>query len=79
MGSRTLTLATDATTGVVSIAAQAEATVGDIFTTVASTDKVVTGTYGLLQRFALFKGNIIADNISAGRTLMSAATFGKAA
>lgn len=76
--SRTLTLATAADTGVVTIVAQAEATIGDIFTTAISTDKVVTGTYGLLQRFALFEAGVIAGGMSAGRTLISAATFGKA-
>lgn len=78
MGSRTLTLATNANTGEVTIASQAEATVGDIFTTAVSTDKVVTGTYGLLQRAAIFEAGAIAGGMSAGRSLVQAATFGKA-
>lgn len=78
MGSRTLTLATDASTGAVSIASQAEATIGDIFSTAISTDKVVTGTYGLLQRLAIFEAGAIVSGMSAGRGLVEAATFGKA-
>lgn len=76
--SRLLTLNTDSATGAVSIASQAEATAMDILTTIPSTDKVVTGVYGLIQRAALVETGVIIGGMSAGRNLVQAATLGKA-
>lgn len=78
MGSKLVTLVADATTGVVSIASQAEAKVSDIFTASIDTNKTITGTYGLIQRLALVEVGVIVGGMSAGRTLVQAATFGKA-
>jgi hypothetical protein len=36
----------------------ADATMGDIVTTLVSTDSAVTGTYGLVQRAGLFVGGM---------------------
>lgn len=36
----------------------ADATIGDIFTTVISTDTAVTGTYGLVQKGLLLVGGM---------------------
>lgn len=35
-----------------------DAKIGDIFTTLISSDKAVTGTYGLVQRAGLFLGGM---------------------
>lgn len=48
MTSKLLTLSADAATATV-----ASAEVLDIFTTVLSTDKALTGTYGLVQKLGL--------------------------
>lgn len=78
MGSKLVTLVTNAETGVVTIASQAEAKVVDIFTASIDTNKTITGTYGLLQRLALVEVGVILGGMSAGRSFVSAATFGKA-
>lgn len=76
MGSKTLTLATNAETGVVTIAGQAEATLSDVFTTIPQQDKVVTGGYGLLQRLAIFEAGNIVGGMMNGAGFMKAASFG---
>lgn len=60
-------LVTAAATG--TTATQADATVGDIFTTILSTDKAVTGTYGLVQKGLLFVGGMAAQNFRLGNGL----------
>lgn len=45
----------------------AEATIGDIFSTMISTDSAVTGVYGLGQRAALFVGGMAVQNMRLGR------------
>jgi len=59
--SKKITLSADETTATV-----AEATVGDIFTTVLSTDSAVTGMYGLAQRAGLFTGGMALQNVRNG-------------
>lgn len=45
----------------------ADATVGDIFTTLVSTDSAVTGMYGLAQRAGLFVAGMATQNSRLGR------------
>lgn len=59
--SKKVTLSADGATATV-----AEATIGDIFTTVFSTDSAVTGAYGLVQRAGLFVGGMAAQNYRLG-------------
>jgi len=59
--SKKITLSADETTATV-----AAATVGDIFTTVLSTDSAVTGMYGLAQRAGLFIGGMALQNVRNG-------------
>jgi len=59
--SKKVTLSADEATATV-----AEATVGDIFTTVLSTDSAVTGMYGLAQRSLLFVGGMALQNVRNG-------------
>lgn len=53
MPSKKIVLAADGATATV-----ADATIGDIFTTVISTDTAVTGMYGLAQRALLVVGGM---------------------
>lgn len=76
--SRKLTLATNATTGEVTIASQAEATFADVLTTIPSTTEVVTGSLGLVQRLAIFEAGNIVGGMVAGSSFVQAATFGMA-
>lgn len=43
------------------------ATIGDIFSTLVSTDSAVTGMYGLGQRALIFVGGMAAQNVRVGR------------
>lgn len=68
----------EATDGTLSIGSQADATIGDVITTIASSDTVLTGGHGLAQKLALVEIGVVAGGMSAGRTLVQAATFGRA-
>lgn len=46
-----------------------EATLGDVFTTVFSTDSAVTGLYGLAQKAALVIGGMAIQNQRLGHGL----------
>lgn len=45
----------------------ADATIGDIFTTLVSTDSAVTGMYGLAQRAGLFVAGMATQNVRLDR------------
>lgn len=60
--SKKVTLSADGATATV-----AEATVGDIFLTVLSTDSALTGAYGLTQRAGLFVAGMATQNVRMGR------------
>lgn len=59
--SKLLTLSADETTATV-----ADATIGDIFTTVIDQNKSVTGLYGLAQRAGLVVVGMAAQNMRVG-------------
>lgn len=59
--SKKLTLSADGATATV-----ADATIGDIFTTVISSNEAVTGMYGLAQRALLFVGGMATQNVRRG-------------
>lgn len=50
-------------------ASVADATFGDIFTTVLSTESAVTGTYGLVQKALLVAAGMAGQNYRLGRGL----------
>lgn len=43
-----------------------DAKLSDMFSTLLSTDKALTGTYGLLQKAALFGAGMVAQNYRNG-------------
>lgn len=53
MADKKVTVAADGLT-----ATTTDATIGDMFTTLFSTDTFVTGTYGLMQKATLFVGGM---------------------
>lgn len=57
MASKKVTLSADGTTATV-----ADAKLGDILTTVLSSDSAVTGAYGFAQRAALFVAGMSVQN-----------------
>lgn len=59
--SKTVTLSADGASAVVAVA-----TVSDIFTTLISTDKTVTGVYGLVQKASLFVAGMATQNKRLG-------------
>lgn len=73
-----LTLAENAETGVITIAAQAEATYSDVITTVLSQDTVLTGGHGLVQKLLLVEIGAVVNGMRAGQSFVKAATFGMA-
>lgn len=48
-------------------ASATDATIGDIFTTLVSTDSVVTGSYGLVQKLLLVGVGAVGLNLYQGR------------
>lgn len=66
----------EAADGTLSISGQAEATIGDIFTTALSTSEVVTGGYGLIQRVGLVYTGAVIGQSMAGRPLTQALKLG---
>lgn len=64
MASKKVTLSADGTTATV-----APATLGDIVTTLVSTDSAVTGMYGLAQRAGLFVAGMAVQNKRVGGSL----------
>lgn len=62
MTSKKITQSADGTT-----ATLAPATLSDVFTTILSTDTVLTGTMGLAQKAALFVGGMAAQNMRLGQ------------
>lgn len=44
-----------------------DATIGDVFSTMLSTDSAVTGMYGLAQKAALVAGGMAVQNYRLGR------------
>jgi len=60
--SKKITLAADGLTATV-----ADATIGDIFTTVLSTDSGVTGVYGFTQKALLVAAGMAGQNYRMGR------------
>lgn len=64
MASKKVTLSADGNTATV-----ADATIGDIVTTVFSTDSALTGMYGLGQRAALFVAGMAVQNKRVGGSL----------
>lgn len=64
MASKKVTLSADGTTATV-----VDATLGDILSTVLSTDSAVTGMYGLGQRAALFVAGMATQNKRVGGSL----------
>lgn len=59
--SKKITLSADEKTATV-----ADATVGDIFTTILSTDSSVTGMYAFAQRALLVAGGMVVQNVRVG-------------
>lgn len=62
--SKKVTLSADGATATV-----ATATIGDVFTTILSTDSAVTGLYGVAQKAALFVGGMAFQNNRLGQGL----------
>lgn len=60
--SKKVTLSADGTTATV-----ADATIGDIFSTVISSSESVTGIYGLAQKAALVVGGMAIQNMRLGQ------------
>lgn len=64
MASKKVTLSADGTTATV-----VDATLGDIVSTLLSTDSTVTGLYGLTQRAGLFIAGMAVQNKRVGGSL----------
>jgi hypothetical protein len=64
MASKKVTLSADGTTATV-----ADATAGDIVSTIISSDSAVTGAYGYMQKAGLFVAGMATQNNRLGRGL----------